>query len=280
MLISLITPCRNSARLLQGTIESILSQSALQDGSVQLQYLIMDGSSSDETKEVVRPYLKQGIDFLSEPDSGMYDALAKGLSKVSGSIIGYLNAGDVLFPHAFEILAEVFRYPEVNWITGYSTIINDRFQITNAAQPTRYRREFIENGYYVTPSYPYGIQQESTFWSKQLNDHIHLERLRSFKLAGDYFLWTELAKHAELHSVRSLLGAFRVHSGQLSEDKEGYFNECQHLFRQATLKEKLTAYWETRCNPLWRGYLWNHTLGISPAKIFEYNHQRGSWLPR
>jgi len=278
--ITLITPCRNSAHLLPETLTSILTQSALKEGSLQLQYLIIDGDSSDNTANVVQPYLKHGVQFFSEPDTGMYDALAKALPRATGDIVGYLNAGDILFPKAFEILQEVFQYPDIEWVTGYSTIINEKLQITNSSQPKRYHRSFIENGYYIDPSYPQNIQQESTFWSQKMNRMIDFKKLRSFKLAGDYFLWTELAKHTELHSIRSLLGAFRVHAGQLSENSEAYYQEAMSLVRSATFREKLTRYWETRCNPLWKGPLWNHTLGISPARIFEYRHSAKKWMPR
>jgi len=124
----------------------------------------------------------------------MYDALAKGLQNATGDIVGYLNAGDILFPKGFEILQEVFQYPDIEWVTGYSTIINEKLQITNSAQPKRYHRSFIENGYYIDPSYPQNIQQESTFWSQKMNGLIDFKKLRSFKLAGDYFLWTELTR--------------------------------------------------------------------------------------
>ncbi len=277
---TLITPCRNSAHLLSETLDSIFNQSSLKNRSISLQYLIIDGASSDHTADVVESYLKYGIEFLSQPDRGMYDALAKGLEKATGNIIGYLNAGDILFPHAFEILEEVFQYPDIEWVTGYSTIINDQLQITNTAQPPRYRRQFIENGYYVDPSYPRNIQQESTFWSQRMNRLIDFKKLRSFQLAGDYFLWTEFAKETELHSIGSLLGAFRVHAGQLSENYDAYYQEVKSLLRKATFREQLTRYWETRCNPLLRGFLWNHTLGISPAKIFDYHHAEKKWRPR
>ena len=113
-----------------------------------------------------------------------------------------------------------------------------------------------------------------------MNGLIDFKKLRSFKLAGDYFLWTELAKQTELHSIRSLLGAFRVHAGQLSENSDGYYQEAKSLVRQPTFREKLMRYWETRCNPIWKGLLWNHTLDISPARIFEYRHAAKKWLPR
>ena len=71
-----------------------------------------------------------------------------------------------------------------------------------------------------------------------------LEALRRFRLGGDYFLWTQLAKSAELHTVLSFLGAFRVHKGQLSEGLEAYRKEARTCTRPETFREKVTRYWE------------------------------------
>jgi len=276
--ISLITPCRNAGGMLAGTLESIYSQSAIINRRCNLQHMVCDGGSSDHSKDVVSSY--PCSEFLSEPDYGMYDALAKGLSRVDGDIVGYLNAGDVLFPWAFDVLLEVFSNREVQWATGYSSQINEQGQVTACWKPPRYRREFVANGFYADPAYPACIQQESTFWSANLNRKIDLKKLSAFKLAGDYFLWTEFARHADLHSIMSPLGAFRIHGGQLSERRAEYHTEAQRCIRPPAMREKFTAWWETKCNPLLRGPLWNYTLRKSPAKIFEYDHTSGSWSNR
>ena len=274
----LVSPCLNSGKLLQQSLKSIYCQDALFNGRCELVHLIIDGGSRDETASIAAQF--PGSRFLSEPDTGMYDALAKGLSCVDGDIVGYLNAGDVLFPWAFDVLLQVFSNPDVQWATGYSSQINEQGQVTACWKPPRYRREFVANGFYADPAYPACIQQESTFWSADLNRKIDLEKLRSFKLAGDYFLWTEFAKHADLHSIMSPLGAFRIHGGQLSERRTEYHTEAQRCIRPPTIREKFTAWWETRCNPLLRGPLWNYTLGKSSAKIFEYDHSSGRWKYR
>lgn len=278
MLITLLTPCRNAEKLLRATLDSIWAQHALARGCAKLEHLIIDGASTDHTASVAKAFPESR--FLSESDEGMYDALAKGLSQASGDIVGYLNAGDILFPWAFDVLLEVFSNPDVQWATGYSSQINEQGQVTACWKSPRYRREFVANGFYADPAYPACIQQESTFWCADLNRKIDLEKLRSFKLAGDYFLWTEFAKHADLHSIMSPLGAFRIHGGQLSERRTEYHTEAQRCIRPPTIREKFTAWWETRCNPLLRGPLWNYTLGKSPAKIFEYDHSSGRWSNR
>jgi len=276
--IFLLTPCRDAGALLLPTLESIHSQKALLAGKCELVHVICDGASRDKTASIAGQF--PGSRFLSEPDSGMYDALAKGLSRVDGDIVGYLNAGDILFPWAFDVLLEVFSNPDVQWATGYSSQINEQGQVTACWKPPRYRREFVANGFYADPAYPACIQQESTFWSVDLNRKIDLEKLRSFKLAGDYFLWTEFARHADLHSIMSPLGAFQIHGGQLSERRAEYHTEAKRCIRPPTIREKFTVWWETKCNPLLRGPLWNYTLRKSPAKIFEHDHSAGKWIGR
>ena len=278
MTISIVTPCRDAAPLLADTIASLRRQSAVHSGSVDLQHIVIDGASVDDTTDVVAKHPE--IEFESKADNGMYDALGKGLLMARGDVVGYLNAGDVLHPQALGVLAEIFDISGVDWVTGYSTQINNRLQVTSACRPTRFRRQFVVNGFYADDRYPYCIQQESTFWSKRLNASLDLDRLRTFKLAGDYFLWTQFAREAELHSVNSLLGAFRIHHGQLSENMAGYRREVDGIIRPPSRKELFTAWWETRCNPAWRSYLWRFTLGQSPARIFDFDHRKQMWEPR
>lgn len=276
--ISIVSPCRNASHYLAQTIESLREQSAIRDGRVELQHIVIDGASTDGTRDVITNY--PGIEFVSEPDSGMYEALGKGLLRARGDIVGYLNAGDILFPWAFDVLCAIFKTAEVDWVTGYSSHINARHQVTACWKPPRYRREFVLNGYYADPRYPFAIQQESTFWSGQMNARIDFKKLRTFRLAGDYFIWSEFATHVELHSVMSPLGAFRIHKGQLSEQCDAYRKEVESIVRPPTARERLTAYWEAKCNPAFRSVLWNHILPQSKAQIFEYNHPSEEWVPR
>lgn len=279
-LISIITPCRNSGDRLAATLDAIRSQKGVLDGSLQLQHIVVDGNSTDCTHEVIEQNQHPFLTVISERDTGMYDALAKGLRMAKGDIIGYLNAGDLLLPGALEVLVDIFAQPDVDWVTGYSTHVNDKSQITGSWPPFRYRREFILNGFYATPTYPVCIQQESTFWSQRLNQSIPWARLREFRLAGDYFLWTEFAKQAELHSVMSILGAFRIHAGQLSEASDQYQAEVQSMIRPSTPKERFTASWESLSSPFLKGLLWNRTLKKSPAHIFHYDHQTQCWTAK
>ena len=87
MKFSIITPCRNSAHYLPETIRSVLEQSALHQGTAELEYYILDGASTDQTAEVVSRFPHAAITFRSEPDEGLYDAVATGLAQASGEIL-------------------------------------------------------------------------------------------------------------------------------------------------------------------------------------------------
>lgn len=271
MKITIVTPCRNAARLLPDTLASVAAQSGFDDGEIE--HLVMDGASDDDSREVVGRF--PHAQFYSEADAGMYDALVKGIRLGTGDVVGYLNAGDVLHPRAFSVLREIFAKPDVRWVTGFSALVNDRLQVVAAWKPPRYREEFIVNGTYLRGHPVPGIMQEATFWSRSLR--IDGDRLKRFRLAGDYFIWTELARQAPLHSVESLLGFFRIHRGQLSESKAAYLDEIAPYLRPPTRREKLTAYWEFFCNPILRGPLYRWVLPSSKARIFRYFSDADGW---
>ncbi len=99
---SVITVCYNAAPTLGGTIRSVLGQTY---GGVE--YIVVDGASTDGTLQLVRPYLPRIAAFVSEPDSGLYDAMNKGLRRATGDYVCFLNAGDSF--HRPDSLEQVAR---------------------------------------------------------------------------------------------------------------------------------------------------------------------------
>lgn len=101
--ISLITICRNSAKTIAATIDSIVSQRY-----PDLQYIIVDGASTDDTINIVKSY-GSAIDVLiSEPDRGISDAFNKGIKAASGEVVGFINSDDRLLPNALEKINSYF----------------------------------------------------------------------------------------------------------------------------------------------------------------------------
>lgn len=109
MLVTVITVCRNSAATIRDTLESILAQT-----HPQIEYLIIDGCSTDGTLEILREYKgafsRKGYDYriLSEPDRGIYDAMNKGLAMASGELIGIINSDDWYEPCAVKAAVEEY----------------------------------------------------------------------------------------------------------------------------------------------------------------------------
>lgn len=217
---SVITPCYNARNYLEDTIASVLAQSVFKDGRHDLQYIIVDGGSQDGTREFLAALNDPRITWISERDRGMYDALVKGFGQADGQVHSYINAGDMYFPWAFEVVADAFEDPSVHWLTGLTTLANESGQIYWVDKARRYWSLLIRKGAYGR--YLPFIQQESTFWRAPLWQSVDVEKLRAMKLVGDYYIWVCFARQHVLHAVNSVLAAFRIHAGQLSENKDRY----------------------------------------------------------
>lgn len=236
---TVVTACRNAAPYIEATVASVLDQDAVRDGRCALQYLVCDGASTDDTMARLRAFSGRNLTVVSEPDGGLYAALAKALPRATGDYVAYLNAGDLLHPGAFGIALECFALPGVDWLTGYAVTLNERSQVTACTLPFRYRRDLIGCGAYGR-WLPF-IQQESTLWRRTLHDTVDFARLATFRYAGDAYLWSRFATVTALHVVRGQIGGFRIHRGQLSENRAAYHAEQRSFSRPPGLGDRLRA---------------------------------------
>ena len=278
--ISIITPCFNAEKYIAETIESVINQRAVLSGFVELEYIICDGQSTDRTVEIAKSVLKSApsacvYKIISKADGGMYDALAKGLKLVSGDVVAYINAGDLYHPGAFGVVTEIFTSQLASWITGYTVCYNERSQIIEATLPFRYRRCLFECGAYGN-GLPH-VQQESTFWAARLTEQINFDVLTQLKYAGDAYLWQQFSQVADLSVVRSHLGGFRYHSGQLSQEIVGgenaYQQELQSISRRSTLREKATI----ATDRLAWSAPFKLKKRLSSASFLSYSQALGTW---
>ena len=247
---TLITPVMNGRELIESTIYSILHQQAFLNGEIELEYIVIDGQSVDGTLEIIEQISKEHgcMSVISQNDEGMYDALSKGLAIATGDVIGYLNAGDLLHPMALGLLARIFENNhDVSWLTGLMTLHGRDGEVLFAKPPFRYLSSLIRSGVYGRYKLPI-IQQESTFWTAELNKCLDLSRLSTFTAAGDYFLWTQHAQHANLHVIEAQIGGFRLHDNHLSM-KVDYMGEVEQFCGKLSLRHRWAASIE---NILWQ----------------------------
>src|SRR5882724_9660763 len=129
--ISVVTPSFNRGRFLEETILSVLNQNY-----ANLEYIIIDGGSNDETVEIIRRYEDRLAYWISEKDRGQAHAINKGLEKATGDIFAFINSDDLYLPGAFRAVAEYFReHPSCEWLCGETILFGPDRQTVLA--PTR-----------------------------------------------------------------------------------------------------------------------------------------------
>lgn len=199
MLVSIITPSFNQSRFLEATIQSVLSQDY-----PKIEYIVIDGGSTDGSVEILRRYEDRIKYWVSEPDHGQTDAINKGFSLARGEILAWLNSDDTYQPGAVrEAVAYLAEHPEIGMVYGDANLIDEEGQVIGRfpARQTDYRR--LRQGYVHIP------QQASFFRAELWKQVAPLDP--SFYFAMDYDLWVRLAARAPLVYTPRLWANFRLH---------------------------------------------------------------------
>jgi O-antigen biosynthesis protein len=229
--ISIVTPSYNQGQFLEQCIQSVLNQNY-----PNLEYIIMDGGSTDNSSEIIRKYEKHLAYSQCQKDGGQFAAINEGFKRSTGEIMAWINSDDQFHPDAFATVAEIFSgRPEVEWITGRPNGIDAEGKqtwVTNYS-PIWSRAKYLKKQYD-----PF-IQQEGTFWRRSLWEKAGAKMDVTLKLAGDLELWARFFRHAQLFVVDDVLGAFRMHTGQKTEQAMAqYSSEAEMIL---DLENKLFA---------------------------------------
>ena len=197
MKITVVTPSYNQGKYIKRTIESVLTQ-----GVNDLEYIVMDGGSTDETISILKEYGDKII-WKSEKDKGQTDAVNKGIREAHGEIIGWLNSDDIYYPGAIKKVMQIFEEkPDVNVVYGNANHIRED-------------DSFIEE--YYTEDFDYErlkdicfICQPSLFFRKKLVEKYgYLDD--SLQYCMDYDYWLRLGKGERFYRLNELIAGSRLY---------------------------------------------------------------------
>jgi hypothetical protein len=270
--ISVVTVTFNSVATIRATLESVLSQKYS-----NLQYIVIDGGSTDGTVEILREYSDQLSVLVSEPDRGQYHALSKGFELADGEIFCWLNGDDLYLPWTFRLVDRLFREQlDVEWLIGLHSFANADGDLYRTSQLAACPQRWIRAGLFTEKAFGF-LQQESMFWRRRLwerSDGLDL----SYSLAADFQLWLQFAKFSELVPVSVPLAQFRVSPGlqRSSKLRTTYNAEVQRAVTEVAEGSRVLA---TFLEPLSRELRSMIRLLIWPkSKALAYSLTDTKWL--
>lgn len=270
--ISIVTVNYNNARFLEETMLSVLNQ-----GYPNLEYIVIDGGSTDNSVDIIKKYEKHLAYWVSETDEGQYHAIQKGFDKSTGEIMAWINSDDFYLPNAFTAVAEIFStFPNVNWLMGIPREYTAQGTLISRinlpwSRWSRWR--------YYTYDFQF-IQQESSFWRRSLWEKSGARMDTTFRYAGDLELWARFFRHTCLHTTVATLAGFRHHQYQQRsvEYRQRYLEECvlaiQRELALLTLPQRLYS-WLLRLLGKFTGFLY-----FLDVPGFRFPHEFAFQLPK
>jgi len=198
--VSIVTPSYNQGAYIAATIESVVSQRA----DVDVEYILFDAQSNDQTPEVLERYAGQ-IDHLHvAPDDGQADALGRGFEHASGQILSYLNSDDTLLPGALAWVVRYFEtHPEIDVIYGHRVFTDADGEVTRFWM-------LPPHSNYLMRRWDY-IPQEACFWRRSVMDRFGgIDS--TFQFAMDYEFFARVMPEVRFARVNKFLATFREHA--------------------------------------------------------------------
>ena len=201
--VSIITPCFNSEKYIEETINSV----AVQTYS-NIEHIIIDGCSTDNSLKIIAKY--PGLKVVSKPDKSMYEAINKGIDMSQGDVIAYLNSDDLYYNDTIEKVVEYFsKNSGTDFIFGGLDLIDHDLKFIA-------RYEFPDFNLKLFASVQWSlIPQQASFWLKSVNDKAGKFN-PDFKLAGDYEFFLRVAKKCNIKHVKGIYARQRIHEGSLT----------------------------------------------------------------
>lgn len=197
--ISIVTPSYNQAEYIEETIRSVLLQAY-----PNLEYIVIDGGSTDGSAEIIQAYAPWLAYWVSEPDRGQSDALNKGFARATGELVGWQNSDDLYLPGAFlRMVDEYLRTPNSDLVFGNVRMIDRDGRLIREQRYTRFsRRCLLFEGL--------NVSNQSALWRRSLHTRAGpLDVDLHYEMDLDFFL--RAAEVGKFRFVRHAFGSMRVH---------------------------------------------------------------------
>jgi glycosyltransferase involved in cell wall biosynthesis len=229
--ISIITPSYNQGHFIEETIRSVVQQNY-----PELEYIIIDGGSKDDTVDIIKKYESQITYWESKKDKGQSDAINKGLAKATGDIVAWLNSDDMYTDNALRRVATIFsKNPDVDIVYG------------NVWQCYPDKTEKHINVKFNPKHFLTGVNmhQPSVFWRRKVHEEVGFID-ESLYYTMDYDLWLRLFYNYKSYKTESILSKFRCHvDAKTSNNPKGIYldyRKCiSRFFRSAGFDKHISV---------------------------------------
>jgi glycosyltransferase involved in cell wall biosynthesis len=198
--VSVITPSYNQGQFIEETILSVFNQTY-----PNIEYIIIDGKSNDNSVEIIKKYSENLTYWISEKDNGQTDAINKGFAIATGEIVCWINSDDILLPGALQEVVNYFTaFPECKILNGYTLRIDKISNIMFNHFVPKPMKWFAKHGVYY-------INQPSMFFKKELINKLGFINEKYHARMDQEFVMRVLKNNIQFGKVNKILAAIRIH---------------------------------------------------------------------
>lgn len=254
-LVSIVTPSYNQGRFIKRTIDSVLHQTY-----PKIEYIVMDGGSTDETVKILKSY-DDRFYWVSERDQGQTDAINKGFARAQGEILAYLNSDDVLHPEAVDkVVNFLLDHPEIDLVYGKAYYIDEEDRVIGMYPTREYSFEYLIGEDFIC--------QPAAFWRRRIAQRVGAFDDSLF-IVMDYDYWLRIAKAGgTIVFLNEILACSRLYpETKTLSARERVYSEI------IKISKKHIGY----VHPNYFLGLWNHRIWEKGTGIYNFlRHLRGS----
>jgi glycosyltransferase involved in cell wall biosynthesis len=240
-LVTIVTPSYNQGRFLEATLRSVLEQ-----GYPTLEYLVVDGASTDDSVEIIRRYAGRLAWWVSEKDSGQSEAINKGFQRAKGEYIGWLNSDDVYQPGAVARAMAAFEaHPEAAVVYGDALAIDADGKPFNLMRARQYSLVDLLSFNIIC--------QPAAFMRRSVLEQVHYLN-PAYHLLMDNLLWMNMARLGSLVYVPETWAAARYHDQAKNRTRgAAYGREARMLIEDLQTRPEFAGIIEANSRRIWAG---------------------------